>query len=179
MEDLTREHLEQWHNEMGFRRIHRHYVHYVWRIAFRMVNGQKALAEEITQSVFIQVYKGMSHFNFSSKFSTWLYTITYREVLLALKRQKRFWMRETNLFEENYDDTSVENAQTTLENQQEVQRILSKLSITDRFLLISKEVEGLSFQEIALITGKKEGALRTALSRLKKEIQQEVSHETR
>ena len=49
-------------------------------------------------------------------------------------------------------------------------KILADLPEEDRFLLVSREVEGLSFDEIAEITGKSSAALRTRMSRIKHKI---------
>ena len=62
MEDLARETLEQWKSERGFRTIYNHYAQYVWRIAFRMANGNNPLAQEITQNVFVNLTKNIGSF---------------------------------------------------------------------------------------------------------------------
>ena len=168
MEDLDTKALQNWESDSGFKTIYQHYAPYVWRVSFRMVNGNRDLAEDITQTVFVKLLKTIKHFKSNSRFSTWLYTITYRETLYALKKRKRNWSRESTLPNESQSDEQLHDK--VYEQQQEVQRLLAPLSTDERFLLVSREIEGLSFEEIAQITGKKEGALRTSLSRLKTQI---------
>ena len=59
-----------------------------------------------------------------------------------------------------------------IEARDAAQRILSALEPQERFLLIAREVEGMSFEELAESTGIAAGALRTRLSRLKQRIRQ-------
>lgn len=169
MEELPKHILESWHDDKGFKVIYNHYSPYVWRVAFRTVNGNHLLAQEVTQAVFVKVLTAMKGFKFQSAFSSWLYTITYHETLAHLRKQGTRKKREAPLVEAAYVSDKDEHA--TRDSQEEVQLILQGLSPEDRFLLVSKEVDGLSFDELEEITGRKSGALRTALSRLKKQIQ--------
>ena len=170
MDNLSEQVLRQWQSDQGFQKIYNHYAPYVWRIAFRMVNGKSEKAQEITQSVFISLLKGMKSFNYTSRFSTWLYTVTYREALALYGKEKKSLQREMPLHEEQTAGNVAFAA--TFDKQQEVALLLAPLSPFERFLLVSKEVDGLSFSEIASITQKSEGSLRTALSRLKKQLSQ-------
>lgn len=170
MEELPKKTLKSWRSERGFKQIYQHYAEYVWRISFRTVNGDPELAQKITQAVFIKLLTAIKTFRFDSAFSTWLYTITYYETLAHLRKRKSLALRKAPLYEETLrDGTDIEKER---EATQEVAQILEKLTPEERFLLVSKEVDGLSFDELATITGKKSGALRTALSRLKKQIVQ-------
>jgi len=60
---------------------------YVYTIAVQMVKSGN-IAEELTQDVFIKVFKKIDSYQEKSKFSTWLYTITYRTCLNYLEKKK-------------------------------------------------------------------------------------------
>ena len=60
---------------------------YVYTLVFQMVKSH-AVAEEITQDVFIKVYKKIDTYQEKSKFTTWLYTISYRTCLNYLEKKK-------------------------------------------------------------------------------------------
>lgn len=169
MEELPQHILESWKTDKGFKVIYNHYSPYVWRLAYRTVNGNQLLAQEVTQAVFVKVLTAMKGFKFQSAFSSWLYTVTYHETLAHLKKRGKRKDREAPLIEATYITGDDEHA--ARDSQEEVQNILQSLSPEDRFLLVSKEIDGLSFEELEEITGRKSGALRTALSRLKKQIQ--------
>ena len=170
MEELSRDILEKWQTKKGFTQIYRHYADYVWRLSFRTVNGDHELAKEITQAVFVKLLKAMKTFRYDAAFSSWLYTITYYETLAHLRKRKKEWQRSAPLNEEIH--STSQDILEDVENQRSVADVLKTLSPEERFLLVSKEVDGFSFDELATMTGKKSGALRTTLSRLKKKIVQ-------
>lgn len=60
---------------------------YVYTLVYQMLKSHLA-AEEITQDVFIKVYKKINTYQERSKFTTWLYTITYRTCLNYLEKKK-------------------------------------------------------------------------------------------
>ena len=60
---------------------------YVFTIAMQMVKSS-SVAEELTQDVFIKVFRKIATFHEKSKVSTWLYTITYRTCLNYLEKKK-------------------------------------------------------------------------------------------
>lgn len=63
------------------------YQDYVFTLAYQIVKSY-TIAEEITQDVFIKVFKKIDTYQARSKFSTWLYTITYRTGLNYLEKKK-------------------------------------------------------------------------------------------
>ena len=64
------------------------YKNMVYTLAFRMLKNKEE-AEEISQDVFLKVYNRLSTFNGNSKFSSWLYRITYNKSLDYIKKHKR------------------------------------------------------------------------------------------
>jgi len=60
------------------------------------------------------------------------------------------------------------------ENRDLFSKVLGTLSEADRFLLVAREVDGLSYEELAEVMGVKEGALRTRLTRLKADIRKRL-----
>jgi DNA-directed RNA polymerase specialized sigma24 family protein len=59
----------------------------------------------------------------------------------------------------------------------EVENILNKLSPEERFLLVSREVEEVPFEELSIITKKSSSSLRTKLSRIKERLRKELDNE--
>ncbi len=154
-------------NKQSFRILYDYYAPYIWRIIFRTVHGRRGLAEQVLQTVFIIVHRKIGRFRFESSFSTWLYQIAWRECIHALKKEKRYRDRRAPLREEltaaEEDDSSAG---------EELNQLLETLTEDERFLLVSREIDGFSFEELAVITGKKNGALRTAVSRIKQKIRE-------
>ncbi len=156
-------------DDQAFRLLYNHYSPYIWRVIFRTVHGNSSLATEVLQSVFVTVSRSLKKFRFKSAFSTWLYQIAWRESISLLNKQKKWSDKTTPLNE----DTIIQSEESSTD---ELSALLDTLQPEERFLLVSKEIDGFSFEELAQITGKKSGALRTAVSRIKQKLR-EVSHE--
>jgi len=78
---------------------------YVYTLAVQMVKSS-AVAEELTQDVFIKVFRKIDSYQEKSKFSTWLYTITYRTCLNYLEKKKIIFNMSEISSKENDDDYS-------------------------------------------------------------------------
>ena len=74
-------------NQQALRNIIEEYQDYVYTVALQMVK-KKEIAEEVTQDVFIKVYKKINSYEFRAKFSTWLFTIVYRTALNYMEKKK-------------------------------------------------------------------------------------------
>jgi len=164
-EDLPPEDLQNYNSQRGFKKIYDYYAPFVWRISLRSL-ANEIDAETVLQSVFMVVYRSMKFFRFESAFSTWLYKITLNETIKFINKKKS--RRETSL-DENIEAKSGENK---ISDKDFLKKILDSLSVDERFLLVGREIDGLSFEELSIITGKSSGALRVEISRLKQKIRE-------
>jgi RNA polymerase sigma-70 factor (ECF subfamily) len=155
----------------AFGRLYAHYSQFVWRLCFRSSNGDGASAEEIMQNTFVKVHRYLGSFSGNSAFSTWLYKVAYHCINEHFSKAAKYNSHLAPL-----DEDSVAGAGTSerYENRELVSIILKPLNETERFLLTAKEVDGLSYEEMAEITGIKEGALRTRVTRLKADIRKRL-----
>jgi RNA polymerase sigma-70 factor (ECF subfamily) len=69
----------------AFENIHRRYHHRVYAVCLRMIRNA-ALAEDLAQEVFIQLFRKISTFRGDSSFSTWLHRLTVNQVLMHFRR---------------------------------------------------------------------------------------------
>lgn len=168
MEDLPLSDLQNWSNGHGFKKIYDYYAPFVWRVVLRTV-GNADDAQVIMQSAFVAVHKSIKNFRFESSFSTWIYKIAHNETLKFINKRKS--RRELPL-DENIAVKSIEDKTSDKEF---AKKILDSLSEDERFLLVSKEVDGITFEELANIMGKTSGALRVEMSRLKQKIREQFS----
>lgn len=119
-------------------------------------------ADEVTQEVFIVLYKKLHTFNFDSNLYTWIYRITSTRTLNFIRKRK---VKELfSLSDHNYDNiNSGTDIQNHLEKQEEItqiENILQKISVKQREVFIMKSFEGMTYQEISDITGKSIGGLK-------------------
>jgi len=164
-EDLPPEDLQNHDSQRGFKKIYDYYAPFVWRISLRSL-ADEIDAETVLQSVFMVVYRSIKNFRFESAFSTWLHKITLNETIKFINRKKS--RRETPL-DENIE---VKSGEEKISDKDFLKKILDSLSVDERFLLVGREIDGLSFEELSIITGKSSGALRVEISRLKQKIRE-------
>jgi RNA polymerase sigma-70 factor (ECF subfamily) len=113
--------------------------------------------EDIAQQVFVKAYFSLKSFDGRAAFSTWLYRITLNECWDLLRKKKvRPLLYESDLSEEqaqrmadSESDGVGPDIRQRLENRQRVDRLLEGLEERDKLMLILKEVEGFSIEEIA------------------------------
>ncbi len=134
-------------DERAFTIIVRSYETPVFNYVLRLV-GDRALAEDLTQEVFLRVYQGLPNFSLRSRFTTWMFQVTKNRVLDELRAVERR-PRTVVAIE---DAPSLEVLDTPLENLEEMDalwRAINALSVDLRMALLLRDVVGLSYMEIA------------------------------
>jgi len=157
----------------AFRKIYDTYSPFLWKVIYRTVNGDRDAASEIMNDTFFRIHKALHKFNFDFKFSTWIYQIAINTAKTYLTKRKQKWEHETEL---DGEIIGIENVDD-YDRKELVSIILNSLSPEERFLLTAVTIESTTFDELADITGKSSGALRTKLSRLKGRIRKEFLDE--
>jgi len=173
IDDITLERAKRG-DEAAFRRLYGHYSSFVWRLCYRSSNGDTACAEEIMQNVFVKVHRYLGGFLKGSAFSTWLYSVTYHGINEYFAKQTKYRARNQPLDEDMGLPGTDAGGRVPYEDKQLVAKILAPLSEDDRFMLVAREVEGVSYEELAEIMGVKVGALRTRMARLKADIRERL-----
>lgn len=148
------------------------YKDLVFTLAMKMVKNREE-AEEVSQDTFIKVYTSLDKFNGDSKFSTWIYKVTYNTCLDRLKKYKREQhVVAIDEFTERQVKT-IENALDAIEDQERKEAIASCLNLLpsdDSFLLSLFYFEELSLDEIAKIVGIKANNVKVKLFRSRKKL---------
>ena len=149
----------------------------VFSLCYRFL-GDYQEADDTAQEVFVKVYKSLKRFKFKSSFSTWLYRIVINTCKNRVKsleyRNRKKMVRIDN--PENSDDSSKtmeiryerETPMAELEKQERmelIQKAIDSLPSEQREVVVLRDIEGLSYEEITDITGYKLGTLKSRLSR--------------
>lgn len=150
----------------------------VYRLVWRMIKN-KTEADDITQEVFIKVYKNLDKFNPSqAKLTTWVYQIAVNHTLNHIKRGK--WLRDHwDRVVEWYDREPVSAPE--IKETSYIEELLGKVPVDFRTCVVLKDLEELSYEEIASHLKIPVGTVRSRISRgremLKKLYEKEGPHE--
>ena len=148
------------------------YKSLVFTLSLKMLASREE-AEEVSQDVFIKVYKSLSDFKTESKFSTWLYRITYNTCLDRLRTTKRTaYLVAVEDFEAQ-EVTTLMNALDTIEEKerkQMIQKCLDLLPAEDNFLLTLYYFQENSLKEISKIMGINENNVKIKLFRSRRKL---------
>jgi RNA polymerase sigma-70 factor (ECF subfamily) len=152
---LVRQHLAG--DPKAFETLFRKYQTPIFNLVTRMVRGEDAY--DLTQDVFLKAYKALQTFRGDAKFSTWLFTIARHTCLNHLRHKN---VIDEDSLEESQEehpgnepvdaDMNVSRLCETRELQRIVDRLLATMPAEARLLLILRDFEQLSYDEISQVT---------------------------
>ena len=149
------------------RQLYERFRQSVGRLARRMVGEDAA---DLTQQVFLQLFRTVVQFAGQSRFETWLYRLAVNECLQHLRRQRRRsappLVREPAARSADHTDR--------VEQQDLLQRALERLEPELRSVFLLRELEDLSYKEIAEAAGIPAGTVGSRLNRARRELKQHL-----
>lgn len=154
MEQLTDEQLvEQIRqgDEEAYRFLIERHKNYIYTLVYRLVEHRET-AEDLTQEIFIKLYRSLVHFRGDAKFTTWVYRLTVNLVTDYRRSQRRkpyeaILDKVKNWFGNRQEEP--EAAVLQKEEQQTMLKLLSELPDKYRLILYLYHYKQLSYQEIA------------------------------
>lgn len=156
-------------DEAAFEELIRQYEKKVYTLCFRMC-GNSEDAEEAAQDTFLALWRGIDRFRQESSLSTWIYRLATNACIDTLRRRKKqsgsVSLDDEELFVDAVD-TSPQPQETVehRETQKLLQEGLSALPEEYRKVLILREIEGLSYTEIAESASIELGTVKSRISR--------------
>lgn len=140
----------------------------VYGLMARLVGRQDA--EDLTQQVFLTMFRKLEQFNGQSKLETWLYRLATNEALQHLRRSKQRSTAPLSVEPEILDPDRI----TATEEATLLETAMSRLEPQLRAVLLLKEQMQLSYQEIAESVGIPEGTVGSRLNRARKVLRHEL-----
>jgi RNA polymerase sigma-70 factor, ECF subfamily len=131
----------------------------IYRYCLRMLIDSGA-AEDATQDTFIKMSQNISSLQKNEAFLPWLFHIARNEALMYLRRNKRNGTQNDEMV---WDETTPHVITVSTETTELVQKIIQNLKSEYREVLILREYEQLSYQQIAEITGDTESSVKSRL----------------
>ncbi len=138
--------------------------------------------EDVAQQVFVKAYFSLKRFDQRAAFSTWLHKITVNECWDVLRKRKvRPLLYESDLSEEQAHEyngfsekATVPDVSDRLEARERVEKLLVDLDERDRLMLILKEVQGFSVEEIAEVLEINGNTVKVRLFRARRRITEKM-----
>jgi RNA polymerase sigma factor (sigma-70 family) len=150
----------------------------VYNLALRMV-GNEEDAFDMAQEAFIRAYNSLDKFRGDSKFSVWLYRLATNICIDFLRRRKRRQTVSITYIGDDDEDEEMEipdhrfSPETELERKEllaAVERGLEQLPPDYRQILVLREINGLSYEEIGQVLSLEEGTVKSRIFRARKKL---------
>ncbi len=170
----------------AFEQLISSYEKRAYNIAYRMLNNEED-AKDATQEAFIKIYKSIKGFREESSFSTWLYRIVTNTCLDELRKQKRNETvplevsiehdKGTIRFEQGVDKVSPEDIYDRLMERQIVLDTINSLKEDYKAVIILRDLQGFSYEEIASILGCSLGTIKSRINRARNALKDRLRHQ--
>ena len=150
----------------------------VYNLALRMT-GSPEDAEDMAQEAFLKAYSSLGSFRGDSKFSVWLYRIVSNVCLDFLRRQKKRQSFSLSMEDDDGEQTELELPDLSCLPEEElekkltrdaVHRGLAQLPEDARQILLLREIQGLSYEEIGETLGLEPGTVKSRIFRARKKL---------
>ncbi len=163
MEDAELVRLCQDGDMAAFEQLFHKYQERVYSTALRMMSNQDD-AMDLTQDIFLKAYQNIGKFRFTSAFSTWLYRLAVNFCIDELRKRKKTGnpapLEEALL---QSDGNTPEDNVISSDTERQVWKAINSLKEKDRAIIVLRDIEGLSYKEIAEV-------LKCSLGRVKSRI---------
>jgi len=149
----------------------------VFSIAVYSSGGDRALADDVTQQIFLKLFTAIRQFRGDSEFTTWLYRLVVNACLDERRRRRRLLPWESTVPMSNPSDRKPQERQyARLEISEAVRKAIGELKPKFRLPILLKYIEGLSYEEIAEVMGCSKGTVASRLNRGHSQLAKRLSH---
>lgn len=164
----------------AFRCLFEAYKDKVFSIAVYSSGGDRSVAEDVTQQIFLKLFTTIRQFRGDSEFTTWLYRLVVNACLDERRRLRRLlpWdSTQTTVAVNNVSDRKTQERQfARLEVADAVRMAIDELKPKFRLPILLKYIEGLSYEEIAEVMGCSKGTVASRLNRGHSQLAKRLSH---
>jgi RNA polymerase sigma-70 factor, ECF subfamily len=135
-------------------------------------------ASDITQRAFVNAFRKITEFKGDAAFSTWIYRIAFNQAISFRRENKRsavsMYSKDDELLAEPSEDRNPTERLESLETQKKVQQALDLLEAGDREIILLKDLQGASYDEIADVLQIPKGTVRSRLHRARLELKSKL-----
>jgi RNA polymerase sigma-70 factor (ECF subfamily) len=164
----------------AFQLLFETYKDKVFSIAIYSSGGDRTVAEDVTQQIFLKLFTAIRQFRGESEFTTWLYRLVVNACLDERRRRRRLlpWetTRATVAISNPSDRKPQERQYARLEVTEAVREAIEELKPKFRLPILLKYIEGLSYEEIAGVMGCSKGTVASRLNRGHGQLAKRLAH---
>jgi len=167
-------------DENAFEEIVNRYSNRLLNFAYRFVFNREE-AEDIVQDTFLKVYQNRHAYREIAKFSTWIYTITgnlAKTILRKHRNRKLFYFSrlgpEDKDMEFPSDDRGPETQIESQFDEKEIHKAIAKLPEQFRVIIVLRDIQELSYEEISNIIDVPLGTVKSRINRARIRLQEEL-----
>jgi RNA polymerase sigma-70 factor, ECF subfamily len=164
----------------AFRVLFETYKDRVYSIAVYSFGGDRSIADDVTQQIFLKLFTAIKQFRGESEFTTWLYRLVVNACMDERRRNRRLLSlgetRETVGMKNAAAKKPQEKQYARGELAQAVRAAINQLKPKFRLPILLKYVEGLSYEEIASVMGCSKGTVASRLNRGHGQLAKQLSH---
>ena len=162
--------------ESGFNRLVLKHKDKIYGLCFRLL-GDKDEADDAAQETFVKVFHGLADFRLEAKFSTWVYRIAVNTCKNRMESKAYRESKNNKELEASESDTNSSSPSPAqiLEAKGRsacIEKAIERLADDQRVLIVLRDIEGRSYEEIAEVTGLNPGTVKSRLNRGRQQLQE-------
>ena len=159
-------------SEQKFISVYQSHVDEIYQYVYMRTGLNQTISEDITQEIFMDIYKGIANFKGLCSERTWIYKITKNKINDFYRKQYKNKFKQCEIendFVENIVDPSQDLQEIMIKSfeRKKVEHCLRNLPDTYKIVLVLKYIDDKSVKEIASIVGKSTKAIESMLQRAK------------
>jgi RNA polymerase sigma factor (sigma-70 family) len=158
-----------------YEKIYTQYYSMVLNLCRGFMKGDRDLADDLTQDVFINVWNALPGYRADASYKTWIYRIAVNTCLLQIRKEKN---KVRVPIEAAIHTTESEGHSDSAENEKILYKAIGRLDEVER-LMIMMVLEEVEYEEIARIMGITENNLRVKIHRIKAKLKSLIEDEQR
>ncbi len=156
----------------AYEQLYQRHVGRVYALCLRLT-ADRALAEDATQEVFIQLWRKLDNYAGQSKFSTWLHSVASNVAISYMRKQKSWWQRMFDI-----EDVELKDERPAQPgHQRDLELAMQQLPEKARIVFVLHGVEGYRHEDIAEMLGIATGTSKAQYHRAKQLLREWMGHE--
>ena len=161
----------------AFQLLFETYKDRVFSIAVYAAEGDRAVADDVTQQIFLKLFTAIRQFRGDSEFTTWLYRLVVNACVDERRRRRR-WLpwAETVATTISTEKLPQERQFARLEVSEAVREAIAELKPRFRLPILLKYIEGLSYEEIAIVMNCSKGTVASRLNRGHRQLAKRLAY---